>query len=116
MGTPEAQGKHRTDCNHWTKGAVRKTCATANVRFGSEANICSAKRHVRFTPERDRKSGLQQTVMSTLPPKADMCGAMAHVCFGPIADNSLRRRRSNFTLDAFEESAQNSLPMTRSTE
>jgi hypothetical protein len=27
-----------------------------------------------------------QKVMSALPPKADMCGALAHVCFGPIAD------------------------------
>jgi hypothetical protein len=24
--------------------------------------------------------------MSALPPKADMCGALAHVCFVPIAD------------------------------
>jgi hypothetical protein len=24
--------------------------------------------------------------MSALPPKADMCGATAHVCFGPKAD------------------------------
>ena len=24
--------------------------------------------------------------MSALPPKADMCGALAHVCFGPKAD------------------------------
>jgi hypothetical protein len=27
-----------------------------------------------------------QKGMSALPPKADMCGATAHVCFGPIAD------------------------------
>jgi hypothetical protein len=27
-----------------------------------------------------------QQVMPALPPKADMCGALAHVCFGPIAD------------------------------
>src|SRR5262249_35361898 len=27
-------------------------------------------------------------VMSALPPKADMCGAHAHVCFGPKADIS----------------------------
>ena len=27
-----------------------------------------------------------QNVMSALAPKADMCGALAHVCFGPIAD------------------------------
>jgi len=26
-----------------------------------------------------------QTVMSALPPKADMCSATAHVCFGPKA-------------------------------
>jgi len=25
-------------------------------------------------------------VMSALPPKADVCGANRHVCFGPIAD------------------------------
>jgi hypothetical protein len=25
-----------------------------------------------------------QNVMSALPPKADMCGALAHVRFGPI--------------------------------
>jgi hypothetical protein len=24
--------------------------------------------------------------MSALPPIADMCSALAHVCFGPIAD------------------------------
>jgi hypothetical protein len=24
--------------------------------------------------------------MCALPPKADMCGALAHVCFGPVAD------------------------------
>jgi len=24
--------------------------------------------------------------MSALPPKADVCGALAHLCFGPIAD------------------------------
>jgi hypothetical protein len=27
-----------------------------------------------------------QKGMSALPPKADMCGALARVCFGPIAD------------------------------
>src|SRR4029453_16854298 len=27
-----------------------------------------------------------QNVMSALPPKADICGAAWHVCFGPIAD------------------------------
>src|SRR5262250_1587589 len=48
--------------------------------------MCVAKRDVCFTPKSDRESGLPQTVMSALPPKADMCGARAYVCFGPIAD------------------------------
>jgi hypothetical protein len=57
-----------------------------NVRFGSQADICAAKRHVRFTPNSDRNNGHRQTVMSTLPPKADMCGALANVGYGPKAD------------------------------
>src|SRR4029450_1295988 len=32
------------------------------------------------------KADFPQPVMSALPPKADMCSALAHVCFGPIAD------------------------------
>jgi hypothetical protein len=58
-----------------------------NVRFGSQADICSAKGHVRFTPDSDRESGhVPQMVMSALPPKADMCSANRHVCSGPKAD------------------------------
>jgi hypothetical protein len=35
--------------------------------------------------------GRKQTIavqkgMSALPPKADICSALAHVCFGPMAD------------------------------
>ena len=32
------------------------------------------------------KADMPQMVMSALPPKADMCGAFIHVCFGPEAD------------------------------
>jgi len=39
----------------------------------------SANRHVRFTPNSDRKSGHAAMVMSALPPKADMCGAVSNV-------------------------------------
>jgi CRISPR/Cas system CSM-associated protein Csm3 (group 7 of RAMP superfamily) len=49
--------------------------------------MCNAIGHVRFTPNSDRESGFSQRVMSALPPKADMCGALADVCFGPIADS-----------------------------
>jgi hypothetical protein len=59
-----------------------------DVRFGSLTDICSAKGHVRFALNSDRESGFPQQAMSALPLKADMCGALAHVCFGPIADIS----------------------------
>jgi len=52
----------------------------ANVRFGSFADICAATSDVRFTPNSDRKSRHPQTVMSAVPPKADMCSARAYVC------------------------------------
>ena len=42
--------------------------------------------NVRFTPNSDRESEFPQRTMSALPPKADMCSALAHVCFGPKAD------------------------------
>ena len=57
-----------------------------HVRLGSKADMCSAKGHVRFTPDSDRESGHQSRVMSALPPKADMCGAARDVSFGPISD------------------------------
>jgi hypothetical protein len=34
-----------------------------------------------------------QNVMSALPPKADMCGALAHVRFGPIAASCSAAKR-----------------------
>jgi hypothetical protein len=37
-------------------------------------------------PNSDRESGFPRKVMSALPPKANMCSALRHVCFGPIAD------------------------------
>jgi hypothetical protein len=57
-----------------------------DVRFGSKADVCVAKPHVRFAPNSDRKSGHPQNAMSALPLKADVCGANRHVRFGPEAD------------------------------
>ena len=51
--------------------------------------MCIANRHVRFSPNSDHESGLPRKVMSALLPKADMCSARGHVCFGPIADIAL---------------------------
>src|SRR5262249_30985649 len=58
----------------------------AHVRFGSEADICAAISHVRFTPNSDRESRHPQSVMSALPPKADICSATRDVRFGSKAD------------------------------
>jgi hypothetical protein len=33
------------------------------------------------------KANFRKKAMSALPPKADMCSALAHVCFGPKADS-----------------------------
>jgi hypothetical protein len=51
--------------------------------------MCAAITDVRFAPNSDRESEFPQKVMSALPPKADMCGALAYVCFGPKADIEL---------------------------
>jgi hypothetical protein len=48
--------------------------------------MCVAKSDVRFTPNSDRESAIPKKVMSALSPKADMCGAQAHVRFGPKAE------------------------------
>ena len=66
---------------------MRAVKGCPHVRFGSLADICSAKGHVRFTPNSDRESGLLQKVMSALTPKADMCSAVADVCYGTKADS-----------------------------
>jgi hypothetical protein len=51
--------------------------------------MCNAPTHVRFAHNSDRESGFPHKVMSALPPKADMCSALAYVCFGPKADIKL---------------------------
>jgi len=51
--------------------------------LGRKRTMCTAKRHVRFTLDSDRECGFPQRVMSALPLKADMCGALAYVRFGP---------------------------------
>jgi hypothetical protein len=42
------------------------------VRSGSKADMCTAKRHVRFTPNSDRESEIPQKAMFALAPKADI--------------------------------------------
>jgi hypothetical protein len=74
--------RKKQSCVGWRTYVIMRQ----HVRFGSLADICSAKRHVRFTPNSDRKSGHAAMVMSALPSKADMCSAASDVCYGPTAD------------------------------
>jgi hypothetical protein len=72
-------------------GSHTRTCSVqAHVRFGSLADICSAKGMSALPPIATAKADMPQTVMSALAPKADMCSARGHVCFGPIADIGAR--------------------------
>jgi hypothetical protein len=59
------------------------------VRFGSKADMGGAIRHVRFAPNSDRESGLVQKFMSALTLKADVCSALANVCYGRRAGINL---------------------------
>src|SRR5215831_13773926 len=70
---------------------IRRNPQRRNVRFGSKADMCSARAHVRFAPNSDRESRHPQTVMSALPPKADICAAPAHPLLWAKADNGLYR-------------------------
>src|SRR5262245_12333775 len=54
--------------------------------LGQKRTYASQQDDVCFTPDSDGESELPQTVMSALPPKADMCGAARNVRFGPKAD------------------------------
>jgi len=73
--------------------------------------MCSAKPHVRFTPESDRESGFSQTVKSALPPIAEMCGATAHVCFGPKADIRSARPYVRFTPESRHSQCKKKYPL-----
>src|SRR5262245_52501722 len=58
----------------------------SNVRFGSKADMCAAKRNVRFTPNSDRESGIPAKGHVRFTPKSGLCGAAMDVRYGPIAD------------------------------
>jgi hypothetical protein len=68
---------HQSESLSFSPSSVRPDC-----RFGLKADVRTAN----STPNSDRESEIPQNVMSALPPKADMCGALAYVGFGPIAD------------------------------
>ena len=60
--------------------------------LGQKQTCAAQKGDVRFAPNSDRESRHAANGMSALPPKADMCTALAHVRFGPKADMIIPRR------------------------
>ena len=54
--------------------------------LGQKQTLALQKEMSALPPIATAKADMPQMVMSALPPKADMCGALVHVCFGPIAD------------------------------
>jgi hypothetical protein len=58
----------------------------ADVRFGSLADICGAKGHVRFAPNSDRESRFPRKVMSAYPQKRTCAVQPLNVRDGPKAD------------------------------
>jgi hypothetical protein len=48
-------------------------------------------------PNSDHESGRVPVVMSAFPPKADMCGALGYVCFGPEADSCAAAKPPRFS-------------------
>src|SRR5262249_31226121 len=101
---PSVDFHHRRPATH----SFYSVADQSHVRFGSKADMCVAKSDVRFTPNSGRESGFPQTVMSALPPKADMCGATNHVRFGPVADSCTAAKGSLF--DNFVSAAATSKP------
>ena len=68
-------------------GVSERTCATQPAMSAvGHKRTCAAQSVMSALPNSDHESGHPQKVMSALPPKADVCGALAHVCFGPKAD------------------------------
>src|SRR5262245_64664460 len=76
-----------TNKKTWNQGARTSLRQALEARKPMSAlgqkQKCAAKGHVRFASISDRKSELPHKVMSTLPPKADMCDATRDVRYGP---------------------------------
>ena len=61
-------------------------CERPHVRLGQEQTYAVHQPMSALVPIATAKADMPQKVMSALHPIADMCGALADVCFGPKAD------------------------------
>jgi len=66
------------------------TSKTGRIDVAQPKNYTGREVQLRFVGRMSalgqKRTCAPQEVMSALPPKADMCAALAYVCFGPIAD------------------------------
>jgi hypothetical protein len=58
---------------------VAQASALEDVRFGSKADMCSAKGHVRFTPEKaDSRAATMSEGSQYIPPVGDITEIIGH--------------------------------------
>jgi hypothetical protein len=55
--------------------------------LGQKRTFAPQKVMSALPPKATAKADFRAKVMSALSPKADMCSALAHVCFGPKAES-----------------------------
>src|SRR5262249_13943393 len=81
------------------KADIRR-CKT-DVRYGPKADSCGAAKKIAIgvlSALGQKQTFRTAIVMSALPPKADICSATAHVCYGPEADIKNRKTASRRSL------------------
>jgi hypothetical protein len=90
-----AARSHPIRPTRWCSGCRRRRLIRPLHQIGKRVTFCgcaaNAKWHTKnrsgpMSALGQKQIFAPQKAMSALPPKADMCGALAHVCLVPIAD------------------------------
>jgi hypothetical protein len=85
---------HGSSSNLWDKWyrAKRLDWKERICPFGSKARTYAVQQAMSALPRiATAKADSRKRSCPLLPPKADMCGAIAHVCYGPIGDIASRQ-------------------------
>jgi hypothetical protein len=76
-----------------------RSAMNMNVGFGSEADMCSAKRHIHFNPNSDRKSGHVMNFFWTLAARINsLRSASDRRSASGLAENQRFLRETNFSV------------------